>query len=137
MPLSYWVNWRNEMFGIELRRKGSITNLYGDITSVLAKAGVNGSIIPVEIQTASVAHSLQKMFASTYFNICVVNDCAKLVKLRIPQERLNVYQTQHCVNWSEMLPEYKQVLVAMVLDDFREVLNPVKDVVKDMQVVEK
>jgi hypothetical protein len=30
----------------------------------------------------------------------------------------------HCIEWSEMLPDYRQMLVAMVLDDFRTVLCP-------------
>lgn len=37
---------------------------------------------------------------------------------------MKVYQTQHCIDWSEMTNEFRQMLVAMVLDDFRCVLNP-------------
>lgn len=116
------------MFGLELRRKNNIQNIYSDVTAVLAKAGVDGNQVSLEVQSQSVAHSIQKMLAGNYFDICTIKDCAKLVKLIIPQERLNVYSTQHCVNWSEMLPDYRQVLIAMILDDFREVLNPSKEI---------
>lgn len=117
------------MFGLELRRKNNITDLYKDVGTVLEKAGVANGVVSVDIQRASVAHSLQKMLAGNYFNVCTVRDCSQLVGMNIPTERLNVYQTQHCVSWSDMLPEYKQVLVAMILDDFKDVLNPAQEVV--------
>jgi hypothetical protein len=30
------------------------------------------------------------------------------------------------MQWGAMTPEYRKVIVAMVLDDFREILNPKK-----------
>lgn len=118
------------MFGIELRRKGNVTNLYADIGLVLEKAGVRGNNVSSEVQSASVAHSLQRMLNSNYFDVCTIRNCAELTGLIIPKERFNVYQTQHCVYYNEMLPEYKQILLAMVLDDFKDVLNP--QIVKDV-----
>lgn len=118
----------DDMFGLELRRKNNITNLFSDVKDVLKKAGIEGGVVPAHFQSASVAHSLQNMLNGNYFDICTVNNCAEMIGLVIPKERLNVYQTQHCVHWSEMLPEYRQALVAMVLDDFSSILNPEKDV---------
>lgn len=111
------------MFGLEIRRKGNIANLYSDVDTVLARAGVMKGQVPAHIQASSVAHALQKMLAGNYFDICTVNKCAEVVGLHIPSERKRVYDAQHCVHWSDMLPEFREVVVAMLLDDFREVLT--------------
>jgi hypothetical protein len=120
------------MFGIEIRRKGDITSLYKDVNTTLQRAGVLGGIIPEHIQATSVAHSIQKMLSSPRFDICTIRDCSKLVGLVIPSERMSLYSTQHCIDWSEMLPEFREVMVAMVLDDFKAVLNPEKEVITDL-----
>jgi len=122
------------MFGLELRRKNNIANLYADIDGVLSKNGVKGSIVPEEVQSMAVAHGLQKMLGSDYFSICSIDQCAKVVGLSIPAERYRIYHANHCVHYSEMLPEFRAVLVAMVLDDFRHVLNPEKVVSKEVSL---
>lgn len=30
----------------------------------------------------------------------------------------------HCMHWNEMLPDFRKTIVAMILDDFRAILNP-------------
>lgn len=112
------------MFGIEIRRKGNVTSLYSDVSTVLQKAGIQGEVISKDFKRTSIAHSVQKMISGNYFSVCTVDECAKVAGLVIPQERKNIYNTQHCINWSEMLPEHRQVLIAMILDDFKPVLNP-------------
>jgi len=39
---------------------------------------------------------------------------------------MTIYNCVHCMHWNEMLPEYRQTVMAMVLDDFRSVLNPME-----------
>ena len=112
------------MFGLELRRRDNLNNLYEDADRVLEKVGVHGSKISEDIQRLALATSIQKMIQGNYFDICTVRKCCELSGIQIPIERFRVYDTQHCVNWSEMLPEFKQTIVAMLLDDFRHILNP-------------
>jgi hypothetical protein len=67
---------------------------------------------------------LRKMLRTdTYFNVCTIQDCAKVGQVCIAKERMNVYSAIHCMNWYDMLPDYRQMIVAMVLDDFRGVLT--------------
>lgn len=111
-------------FGLELRRTGSVSKLWSDVDRVLENAGVTCESVGGLVQQQTVAHSLQKMLASdSFFSVCTIDSCAKLVGLVIPAERQRVYQACHCVHWNEMTQEYRQVICAMVLDDFRHVLT--------------
>lgn len=116
------------MFGLELRRKDNITNLYSDVDVVLKKAGVDGRDISANVQSSAVAHSLHNMLKGKYFSVCTIDACVKVVGLRIPSERYSIYLAQHCIDWADMLPDFRQTLIAMLLDDFREVLNPAKEI---------
>lgn len=114
-----------ERLGIELRKIGSINSLYQEVDLVLQKYNILNNSISIDVQVQAVAHSLQKMLKTeNHFSICTVRDCAKLSQLCIPYERMNIYEAIHCVSWNEMLPEFRQMIVAMILDDFRAVLNP-------------
>lgn len=112
-------------FGIEIRKIGDINNLYEDVDSVLRKADLQVGEINKDIQKQAVAHSLQKMMKpSGHLNICCIKDCINLCGIFISSERLSLYSTQHCINWTDMLPEFRMTITAMILDDFRCVLNP-------------
>lgn len=64
------------------------------------------------------------MFTSNYFDICTVDSCAKLCGVIIDAKRRHLYHTQHCIYYDQMLPDFRESLIGMVLDDFRDVLNP-------------
>lgn len=114
-----------QKFGIEIRKVGSTKNLYNDIDMILAKNGMGQKLVSDDMIAQTTAHALQKMLKSdSHFSVCTVKECAKLCSICIPQERQNIYSAAHCISWSEMLPDYRQLLVAMVLDDFRVVLCP-------------
>lgn len=110
--------------GFEIRKIGSLDNLYQDVDRVLSNFRVDNGQINISVQVNAVAHSLQKMISSqNYFDVCTIRNCAELCGLVIPADRMKVYQTQHCIHWSEMTTDFRQLLVAMVLDDFRSVLT--------------
>lgn len=114
-------------FGLELRKIGSLNYLYRDIDNVLNSNGIENGQINQEIQSNAIAHSLQKMLVrDNYFSVCSVEKCAKMACITITTERLQIYNSAHCMNYSDMTSEYRQILTAMVLDDFRSVLNPVE-----------
>ena len=104
---------------------GNVKNLYNDVDMVLRNNSVQPGAINANVQVATVAHALQKMLKTQrYFDVCTIDKCAELCQVCIPKERMLVYRTVHCVDWNEMLPDYRQLVVAMVLDDFRMVLCP-------------
>ncbi len=111
--------------GLEIRKSGSLNNLYKDVDMVLNNYGIKTGEINVNVQVNATAHSLQKMLnTESHFSVCCIRECASLCQIVISNERMKLYQTQHCVYWKEMTSEFRQMLVAMVLDDFRCVLNP-------------
>ena len=106
-------------FGLEIRRAGGMANLYKDVDAVLAAAD------PATTQRHAVAHALQKMLEpGDHFSVCTVDTCASLCGVCVPRERRLIYQAAHCMSWRDMLPEYRSLLAAMVLDDFRAVPAP-------------
>lgn len=108
-----------QVFGLELRKVDNIQNLYKDVDTVLQNFDIN------KMRIGAVAHSLQKMMQSDqHFSICSIDDCMRLAQITIPKERYDIYRSQHCISWNEMLPEFRQVLIAMVLNDFRSILSP-------------
>jgi len=112
------------MFGIEIRKKGQLSNIYRDVDEILKKNNIQNKSINRLVIKNGVAHALQHMICvQNYFSVCTINECVKLSQVSPSYERLALYQTQHCVHWNEMLPEFKEQLIAMVLDDFREVIT--------------
>lgn len=114
-----------QKLGLEIRKIGNLNNLYNDVDLVLSNYKAPEQSVNRPIQAATVAHSLQKMLKTeSHFSVCTIEKCAALCQICIAKERMQVYNAIHCVNWNEMLPDYRQLIVAMVLDDFRSVLNP-------------
>lgn len=115
------------MFGLELRKKNSVNikSLYNDVDKVLRAYNIPQGSVSQETQISTVAHALQKMISTqNYFDVCTIERCAKICQIVIPVERQRVYSAIHCMHWSEMTEDYRKSIVAMVLDDFRTVLNP-------------
>lgn len=114
-----------QKLGLEIRKLGSLNNLYKDVDMILTNYGIKSGEINTNVQVNATAHSLQKMLSvEKYCDVCCIKECASLCQICISAERMKVYQTQHCVYWNEMMPDFRQMLVAMILDDFRCVLNP-------------
>ena len=109
--------------GIEIRKIGDTKALYRDVDDVLSANNIGPGEITASIQVDAAAHSIQKMFNGNHFSICTIQDCANLCGLVIQRERMMVYQAIHCVNWNEMLPEFRKKIVAMIMDDFRPVFG--------------
>lgn len=110
--------------GIELRKIGDTKTFYDEVDIVLSKYNIPTGSISIDVQVQAVAHSLQRMLnIENYLSVCTIEKCAKLCQINIPKERMRVYSTVHCVNWNEMLADFRQMIIAMVLDDFRSVLN--------------
>jgi hypothetical protein len=110
---------RIQKLGIELRKIDDVKSLYRDVDLVLQ----NHKPETVALQTVS--HSLNKMMRpDKYVSICGIDECAKVAGIVIPAEHRNIYQAVHCMSWSEMTDDYRQFICALILNDFRTVLNP-------------
>jgi len=110
-------------FGLEIRKADNMKNLYRDVDNVLS--GLPKGEINKEVQIQAVAHALHNMMKpDKWFDICAVRNCMNLTGIFISAERMTLYSTAHCIHWNEMVPEYRQTLMCMILDDFRPVLCP-------------
>lgn len=117
-----------QRFGIEIRKIGDTKNLYNDVDVVLNRFGMKTQEVSDIAKIQTIAHSLQKMLKiDNYFSICTIQNCADVCQICIPSDRISIYRAAHCMNWSDMLPDYRQMIVAMVLDDFRSVLCPLNE----------
>lgn len=112
-----------QAFGIEIR-KANKSNLFNDVDMILLRNGIPSGGVSRDVQTQTVAHALQKMIKPDHWlDICCIKECANICSVCIPAERMAVYHACHCIHWNEMLPNYRQTIIAMILDDFREILN--------------
>ncbi len=110
--------------GIEIRRTNGIKDLYEQVDNHLNEVEKKFKENGENIVKTAVAHALQKMISvDSYFDITEIINCAKVASIVISAERMNIYRLAHCMHWNQMTPEYRQTLVAMVLDDFRVLLN--------------
>ena len=115
---------RFNKFGLELRKIGDTKNLYQDVDRVLDNFSITKTDVGDTVKYQSVAHSLHKMLKpNATFYITTVKDAANLCGICIPDERLSVYRSIHCMSWSEMTEAFSKMIIAMVLDDFREIFN--------------
>lgn len=113
-----------QAFGIEIRKSGLVSNLYRDVDLVLSKAGIEHGGVSRELQMQTVAHALQEMLKpEKHFSICTIDNCISVTGIHIQGERYKVYSACHCISWRDMLPDFRQTLIAMILDDFRSILS--------------
>src|SRR4051812_36615646 len=102
--------------GIEIRRTGDTRSLFSEVGSVLKRAKISQESVGIDMQAQTVAHALQKMIRhDSYFCVCTIDNCKNVCGIVIPIERMNIYKAAHCISWDQMLPDYRQALVAMVL----------------------
>ena len=112
-----------QAFGIEIRKIGNTESLYKEVDLVLNKMEV-GEDISRAVQIQATAHALQRMLnTERHFDVCTIKSLSAMCQISIPRERILVYESIHCISWSEMLPEFRQTVIALVLDDFRGVLK--------------
>ena len=115
-----------QALGIEIRKSSSLGNLYQEVDKTLAYAGISPrKAVSRNVQVLTVAHALQKMIrVENWFDLCKINSCIEVAQIHIAKERYAIYKAAHCIHWNEMTSEYRQILIAMVLDDFRSILYP-------------
>lgn len=114
-----------QIFDLEIRKTGTFPSLIKNVDSVLKKHGMVSGQVSVKVATETVAHSLQNMLKNDrYFNVCTIERCAQASAISISSPRKAIYQAAHCISWGDMTADYKEILIAMVMDDFRSLFMP-------------
>ena len=102
------------MFGLEIRKLNKV-NLFADVDKVLSS--------DYNVEKEAIIHSLQKMMKSdSHFSICTIDQCSKIHNIDIPEKTYNILHAIHCVRWREMTEEFRQYVVAIILNIFKPVL---------------
>jgi len=87
--------------------------------SILKKYKTNGEI-PESIQgqiTISVLKNISER--NDYFSVSYINRLAKLQGVHISKERMDMFDSLHCVSYSDMTQETREYLMACIVDSFR------------------
>lgn len=114
-----------QLLGIEIRKKGNVKSLFNDVDRILNEYDIPHQSISRYMQSQACAHALQNMMqVENFFSVCTIDRCSQLCQIVIPIERKRLYDAAHCLHWNKMLPDFRMQLIAMILDDFRPILNP-------------
>lgn len=68
----------------------------------------------------SVRLSVLSMFKGGHFSVCCVDKAAKSLGVRISRKNQEIYDNLHCVHWSDMSPEFRDVIKQMVITDLTQ-----------------
>lgn len=112
------------IFNLEIRKNGDFRSIFKDVDSILAKHGMVSGQTSIKVAKEAVAHSLQNMLKRNYFDVCTINNCSEASLIKISSARRAIYHTAHCIHWGDMTLDYKEQLIAMVMDDFRTLFEP-------------
>lgn len=121
-----------EIFNLQIRKIGDFSSLYKDIDKTLSTNNIISGGVSKNLTREAVAHALQNMIKnSSHFDVCNINSALDATNIRISSERKAIYRLAHCIDWGDMTENYRQTLIAMVMDDFRQLfLDTNSDVIK-------
>ena len=86
--------------------------------NVLEKYGKE--IIPENIRGQAVLSVLKNLTQKkNYFDICSVNNLAKMNEVLISEEHQEFFSSLHCIHWNEMHQDTREYLVAILIHYFR------------------
>lgn len=64
--------------------------------------------------------AMNKMLKDKHFSICTVTDVAKLLGIHCRKESYDILNTLHCVNYSDMSPQMRKAIPALIADALGE-----------------
>jgi hypothetical protein len=114
-----------KILNFELRKIGTLSNLYDEVDKTLKRAGADKGNIPFKMIQTGVAYCLNRMFKNeSTFHMYDLNKCFEAANVKISTEKEKLYRSFSGTNWGDMEQEVKNTLIAMILDDLRDILNP-------------
>ena len=121
-------------FKLELRAQTTLNDLYEGVDNALREAGIKKNDVS-EAVPQTVAHVLHKMLSTDkYLCVMEIRQCAKISGIVIPKDRMEIYEPLHCMYWNEMTDPFRKTITAMILDDFRDILNPESEPVETIEI---
>jgi hypothetical protein len=114
------------IMGIHITTKSrAVNDLLHQVDHTLNKNGLTpgNQHVPRTVQQMTAVNALNQMLKGKHFDVCCVRNLCDVCQGTIGRQRMAVYSSVHCVPWADMEADFRQVLVAMVLDDFRDILT--------------
>lgn len=68
-----------------------------------------------EFKRQTIILSLRDMFKGSHFSICTIDKCIKILGIVPPQSDMDTLSALHCINWSEMAPDFRERVMEKVL----------------------
>lgn len=98
-------------------RDADISELLVRTDSVLAKYGRHD--VPEKIKGQATLSSMKHFMEDRHFSVCKINDMAELNDVVISSEHRELFHSLHCVDWSDIHPDTREYVVALLFDYFR------------------
>ena len=109
-----------QLLGLQIHKQGDFSAIYQGVDSILKKNNIVSGEVSKKAAIQGVSHSLQKMIKhERHFSVCTIDSCCDVASIKLSRQRRDFYSNAHCLNWGDMTEEYKQTLIAMIMDDFR------------------
>ena len=64
--------------------------------------------------------SMRKMMKGRYFDICTIDNCCKMLGIHADKEMHEMLKPLHCVDWSEMGKEVRNIVKLCCMSIFEE-----------------
>lgn len=98
--------------------------------TVKRKLGPNERIVyleesdPIDVDLCRI--SLGKMFRKSWFDICVVRECADLLRVSMfeTSKSMDRLHALHCVHWDQMSPAIREMIPELISEIFTEGAYP-------------
>lgn len=76
--------------------------------------------IPEKIKGLATLSVIKTLSTGGHFSVCNLNELAKANGVTFSQEHKDFFHTLHCVDWSNIHPETKEYLFALIANYFRK-----------------
>lgn len=98
-------------------KNANIAALLDGADKVLQKFGKHG--VPENIKGQATLSSMKRFSTGTFFDVCTVRELAKLNGVIIDTEHMELFSTLHCVHWSDIHPQTREYVQALLIDYFK------------------
>ena len=100
-----------------ITKNTDVTTLLEQATTCLEKYGRDG--VPENIKGQATLSCIKAFLHRDYFSVCAVTELAKSNQVIIDSEHMNLFRTLHCVNWSDIHPDTREYVTALLVDYFK------------------
>jgi hypothetical protein len=92
-----------------------VRSLFTASADVLSKYSSDGSVPDKIIGQVSLS-VLKQITGSSFFSVCKVNELASLAGICYSTEHKQLFQSLHCVDWSNMHPDTREYVGALLVN---------------------